>query len=81
MKTSYIVFLGSLLVAVSSYVVSHEDITTFQTLFGNVQHVFGLLGVVGAVVGSFFAKSPVGTDGLLSRATGNGKTKLPLDVN
>jgi hypothetical protein len=82
MKTSYIVFIGSVLVAISSYVASHEDITTFATLFGNVQHFFGLLGVVGSVVGAFFAKSPVEKGlGLLSRVTGNGTQKLPLDVN
>lgn len=59
MKTSYLVFVGSLLVSVASYVSGHEEITTFNMLFGNVQHFFGLLGVVGAVVGAFFAKSPM----------------------
>jgi hypothetical protein len=82
MKTSYIVFLGSLLVAVSSYVGAHEDISTFKQLFGNVQHVFGLLGIVGSVVGAFFAKSPVPLgDGMVAKVTGNGKVKLPMDVN
>lgn len=79
MKTSYIVFVGALLVAVASYVTSHEDISSFQQLFGNVQHFFGLVGVVGAVIGSFFAKSPVNGNNLLSRVTGNGTQKVPTD--
>jgi hypothetical protein len=58
MRTSYLVLVGSLLVSVSSYVASHEDITTFDHILTNVQHAFGLLGVVGAVVGAYFAKSP-----------------------
>jgi hypothetical protein len=83
MKTSYILFVGSVMVAIASYVSGNKDINTFYSLFGNVQHFFGLLGVVGSVVGAFFAKSPMPEDrSLLSRATGNGTTKIgSLDIN
>ncbi len=57
MRVSYILFVGALLVSASSYVGSHEDIVSFYTL-GTPQHMFGLLGVVGSVIGAYFAKSP-----------------------
>lgn len=79
MRTSYLVLAASLLVAASSYVAGHADLQWADLL--TVQHFFGLAGVIGGVVGAFFAKSPVTGDGLLSRVTGNGKDKLPLDVN
>ena len=79
MKTSYFVFISALLVAASSYVAGHADLVWKDLV--TVQHFFGLLGVLGGVTGAFFAKSPVGSEGFVSRITGNGKDKLPLDVN
>lgn len=78
MRTSYLVLTASLLVAASSYVAGHADLQWGDLL--TVQHFFGLLGVAGGVVGAFFAKSPMSGEGLLSRATGNGKVKTPSDL-
>lgn len=78
MKLQYVIFVGLLLVSASSYVASHEDITTFSTLM-TPQHFFGLLGVVGATVGAFFTNA--NGSGLVAKITGSGAQKLPPDVN
>lgn len=78
MKLQYVIFVGLLLVAVSSYVTSHEDITTFAQLM-QPMHFFGLLGVIGSVIGAFFTNS--NGSGLISKITGSGKQPLPPDVN
>jgi hypothetical protein len=82
MKPVYIILIATILMSASSYVGSHEDITTVSELFGNVQHLFGLLGVIASVTWAFFAKSPIEAgNSYISKVTGNGKTPLPPDVN
>lgn len=78
MKTSILLFVGSLVLAVSGYVGSHNDITTFAELFGNVQNFFGMLGVIGGVLVGWVSKSPIPSgESLVQKVTGNGSQKLP----
>jgi hypothetical protein len=60
MKGSVIALVSSIIIAAASFVASHSDIHTFGDLLGNVQNFFGLLGIIGGVVLSWFSKSPMG---------------------
>lgn len=80
MKTSTLLFIGALLLAISSYVMANSGIKSFLDLM-QVQNFFGLLGVIGGCLVSWASKSPLNGNGPLSKMTGNGTTKLPPDVN